>query len=135
MINLEFYKKEIQRNYIVAKNVYSDFGTDTHIGYALRETCRQYSVLDGTVDDLLDWLCEKYEEPTLDNVEKTYLKDVIRPFRENVENIVKWESNNDLQYLTVNLNSGIIRFPMFKKDTMYKNMEPNKKYTLEELDL
>lgn len=128
MTNLEFYKEEITKDllesnamHIAVYNAYK-----THRGANSKYVAKT---------TLLDWLCEEHVEPILDDVEKEYLKNVIKPFRENIENIVKWNCNNDLQYLTINLSSSIIRFPAFKKGTKYKNMELNKNYILEELDL
>ena len=92
----------------------------------------------------------KIEEPTyrtvyeakkeiLDEAEKRYLRGVIRPFRDKVKYVkkivffdgdtiisIRIEENNKIWY---------IEFPPFKKDRMYKGMEENKEYTLEELRL
>lgn len=71
----------------------------------------------------------------LDDKEKEYLSHVIRPFRDKITCITK---NGDLRYewIYINFKSwDIITFPYFKKDKMYKNMEIDKEYTLEELGL
>lgn len=103
-------------------------------------------------------ICEKYvpifknvhfgdKEPTslenivhpqiLDDVEKQYLKGVIRPFRDKVLYIVK-RSINDFtaEYICIQL-AGLeyICLPHFKKGTLYKDMETNRCYKLEELGL
>lgn len=77
----------------------------------------------------------KREEPILDDIEKEYLSIVIRPFREKVKYIVKRNTLIEKEYIAINFkdNSGCL--PDFKKNTMYKNMELNKYYTLEELGL
>lgn len=76
----------------------------------------------------------------LDEQEKKYLRGVIRPFRDRVKNIEKVEDYTRNEFITINTKSinGVdekIDFPYFKKGTMYKGMEKNKKYTLEELGL
>ena len=99
----------------------------------------------GTMGEII-----KIEEPTyqtvyeakkeiLDEAEKRYLRGVIRPFRDKVKYVkkivffdgdtiisIRIEENNKIWY---------IEFPPFKKDRMYKGMEENKEYTLEELRL
>lgn len=71
----------------------------------------------------------------LDDKEKEYLSYVIRPFRDKITCITK---NGDLrdEWIYINFKSwDIMTFPCFKKDKMYKNMEIDKEYTLEELGL
>lgn len=78
------------------------------------------------------------EEPILDDKEKEYLRNVIRPFRDKMKHIVKSEiffANCSKEYIAIALQEGPIIFPNFEKGTMYKGMKPNKKYTLEELGL
>lgn len=70
----------------------------------------------------------------LDDVEKEYLRNVIKPFRNKVEYIVK-SLNDDKAYINIILLDEGLYLPYFKKDTMYKGMEINKKYTLEKLGL
>lgn len=76
----------------------------------------------------------KREELILDEKEKEYLGNVIRPFRNSVKCIVK-RFNFAEEYIVIKLNDGEIFLPDFKKDTMYKNMKLNREYTLEELEL
>ena len=77
----------------------------------------------------------------LDSGEKEYLSNVIKPFKYKVKGIGKGEfyNNEDEQekeYITIYIkNDFSICLPNFKKNTMYKNMEINKAYTLEELGL
>ena len=73
----------------------------------------------------------------LDDVEKRYLKGVIRPFRNRIKYICKIEHYNnewDFIYLGVK-NESDMDFPKFKHGTMYKDMEPGRRYTLEEIGL
>ena len=75
----------------------------------------------------------KYK-PILDKTEKRYLKDVIRPFRNKVTYIKKVCYLNQ-EHLVIQLDYDYFYLPYFKKGTMYKNMETDKRYTLEELHL
>ena len=74
----------------------------------------------------------------LDEVEKEYLRVVIKPFRKKVVGIKKIESiichYKECISISV-LNENNIYLPYFKKDTMYKGMEERKFYTIEELGL
>ena len=74
----------------------------------------------------------------LDNTEKRYLSNVIRPFRDKVKNIIKIKSIalKDKEYIIIRIiNGNNIPLPYFDKNTMYKGMELEKTYTLEELGL
>lgn len=83
-----------------------------------------------------EWLEEEYKPSILDDVEKAYLSAVIKPFREEVEYVYKkYLEISKREYLEISLENGVISFPCFEKDTMYKGMEANKRYTLEELGL
>lgn len=70
----------------------------------------------------------------LDEVEKGYLRAVIKPFYKRVINIRK-AGYFDTEYILINLNADTIKLPYFKKGEMYKGMEPNKSYSLQELGL
>nr|DAJ23398.1 MAG TPA: hypothetical protein [Caudoviricetes sp.] len=71
----------------------------------------------------------------LDEVEKRYLSNVIRPFRDKVTNIKK-STNGKREYITVNMVNDLgISFPGFEIGKMYKGMERGELYTLEELRL
>ena len=75
------------------------------------------------------------EKEILDEEEKEYLSNIIKPFRNKVEYIVK-ETSSDNEYITISIkNDSDLSFPNFKKGTMYKGMEEDKEYTLEELGL
>lgn len=85
----------------------------------------------------LKWLLEEREKPILNDAEKEYLSAVIKPFREKIECIFKAKLPNfDEYYIIVGLkDNDSLRFPCFKANTMYKGMELDKSYTLEELGL
>lgn len=78
------------------------------------------------------------KEEILDETEKKYLTDVIRPFKNKIETIEKTIKIGDssLCYLIMLLkNNDMANLPNFKKNSMYKGMEVNKKYSLKELGL
>ena len=78
----------------------------------------------------------KRKEPILDDKEKEYLSSVIKPFRDRVKYIAKWYYKmTGGYYIVIRLENENIYLPMFKENTMYKNMKIHKEYTLEELGL
>ena len=95
----------------------------------------------------LEWLNQEYKEPILDEAEKTYLREVIRPFRGNVKFISK-----EIGFVECRYRIKIVVKQSFRtgshygdcqewvilpssEDDMYKGMELGRKYTLEELGL
>ena len=84
------------------------------------------------------WLEEEYKPQILDDVEKAYLSAVIKPFRKDIEYIVKFKRYSDKKeyiYMTMKKDDDYCALPVFEKGTMYKGMELNKRYTLGELGL
>lgn len=78
----------------------------------------------------------KEKKEILDKVEKEYLSAVIKPFKEKVTgiDIRKFSASECYLYIDV-IGDDEFTLPKFKQGTMYKNMEINRKYTLEELGL
>lgn len=84
------------------------------------------------------WLEEEYVPDILTDEEKAYLSAVIKPFRKDVKYIVKFKRYSDQKeyiYMTMKKDDDYCTLPIFEKETMYKGMEVDKKYTLEELGL
>ena len=85
----------------------------------------------------MEWLLEEYKEPILDEVEREYLKAVIRPFRNKIDTISKFRTFDDSsQYIYIEMkdtHKGTL--PVFPKGTMYKGMKEGKHYSLKELGL
>lgn len=81
----------------------------------------------------------EYESEILDEVEKRYLRGVIRPFRDRVKIIRKFIYSGGNASIDISIddsNTGwLIELLPFPKNEMYKGMEDNKKYTIEELGL
>ena len=73
----------------------------------------------------------------LDDVEKRYLRGVIRPFRNNVEVIRKlFSPTKGKYYIQIRYkDEPSTNLPYFENEEMYKNMKTDKIYTLEELEL
>ena len=83
----------------------------------------------------------KLTKPILDDVEKEYLSAVIKPFRKHIINIRKIQ-NYRYEFIEImiyrtdeGVSCEVISLPYFNKGKMYKGMEINKQYTLEELGL
>jgi hypothetical protein len=76
----------------------------------------------------------------LDKQEHDYLRAVIKPYK--VKYIKKTGTEMFKQFIEIVVESSLYycateswSFPFFKPNSMYKGMEVNKKYTLEELEL
>ena len=88
-------------------------------------------------DKCAKWLAEEYEEPILTESEKEYLAAIIRPFRNRVRYISKTTTRfiaKDCIFIAISEETGF-ELPLFETGTMYKRMEANIAYTLEELGL
>ena len=86
-------------------------------------------------EDCKEWLKQPYKEPSiLDEAEKKYLSAVIRPWRDKVKYVTKNEIDGE-EFISMQVKCELIKFPNFKVNTMYKGMELNKEYTLDELGL
>lgn len=82
----------------------------------------------------------KLPKPILDKEEKKYLSRIIRPWKNEVESIRKFKSIFDgYEFLVIKVKTEVrlntTTLPYFKKGTMYKGMEVDKEYSLEELGL
>lgn len=92
------------------------------------------------LDDLLLGKCEivKKDNSILDESEKRYLSNVIKPFRNQVTSISKklgdYGEFIDIEIKEDEYSDGIY-LPYFKPNSMYKGMVEYNNYTLEELGL
>lgn len=90
---------------------------------------------------LVGILTDHYEikKPILTDKEKEYLSNVIKPFRDKVEFIAKRSVPKyeyiEISYREINTFVGAVCLPIFKENTIYKNMKINEEYTLEDLGL
>ena len=88
----------------------------------------------------------KVEQPILDDIEKKYLGNIIKPFRNKVIGITKYDYSTNGEYIHIKLKRTIspvdyfiplecIDLPVFKRGIMYKGMELDREYSLKELEL
>lgn len=76
------------------------------------------------------------KEEILDEVEKKYLADVVRPFRSKVRSVYKMASVcSNKEFICIQLRDENFTLPYFEKGTMYKEMQTGKRYTLEKLGI
>lgn len=88
-----------------------------------------------THDTFTKWLEEEYVPDILTEKEKAYLSAVVKPFKGKVKTVEKISFGGEEEYLKILLKMDLMSLPFFAKGTMYKGMEANKRYTLEELGL
>lgn len=138
MLNIEKYKDEILNEYqrLMSKNTpyYMD---GTRMNKAIQTIAFKHcgKVLRGT-SITFRWLFEEYKEPVLDNVERKYLSDAIRPFRHRVESIAKCTNSGMYQIVIYFKDTKTWWFPLFPRESsMYKGMQTFKYYSLKELGL
>ena len=95
------------------------------------------------LDDLLLGRVDivKKAKSILDDAEKRYLSNIIKPFRKHIITIRKIQ-NYKYEFIEIVIYSNVegvscevISFPHFNKGKMYKGIEINKEYTLKELGL
>ena len=78
----------------------------------------------------------EHKPEILDKDDKRYIKSVIRPLRDKVNYITKRSRDLGREFISITLNDNfIINLPFFAKGTMYDNMEVDKLYTLEDLNI
>ena len=129
--NLEHYKKRLKS---ILKKYCKDPQTVFHDIKAYIDPEIQRTS-DFFTSSILDGMAQEYKPELLDKVEKKYLSDVIRPFRKEVTVIKKVGTPAGKEYILIILKDDSMSFPSFKKGMMYKGLEPEKRYTPEELGL
>ena len=79
----------------------------------------------------------KLPKQLLDKKEKEYLAYVIKPFKDKIEYLYKKSHlDNKNEWIAIKMKDDeSVHFPSFKKDSMYKGMELERNYSLEELGL
>lgn len=96
-------------------------------------------------DKFLDQKVEIEVPDILNEKEKEYLGNVIKPFRDRIISVVKNVActATNAAYICIFVRPNVhmvlgddtLRLPLFAKNTMYKNMQFDVEYTLEELGL
>ena len=128
MRNIEKYKD------IVLKNL-NTCCIDTQLREKMVNGYCEGVECEGCKERAIKWLLEEYEEPVLDEVERKYLSDVIKPFGHRVSHIVK-RLNGSGYYIAIILNNfDVMNLPYFTRNTMYKGMTVGREYKLKELGL
>lgn len=97
---------------------------------------------DGVLDGLLTGRLE-IEKPILNDSEKDYLENVLRPFKDRIVYIEKLKSRDpSYEYIGFKIiyedhrcPTNWCYLPYFREGTMYKNIELDKYYNLDELGL
>ena len=105
------------------------------------ENCGEVSCVgcvfnDGCPIKRMNWLLEECEESILSQEGKEFLKQLIKPFKSN--NFVSVGINKDLNILRINYEIGWVSYSkkvLREKWDWFKNLNPEKLYTLEELGL
>lgn len=132
MLNIEKYKDEI---ITLMRTSRTD---DVLVIFVAIKTGMDYG--DISYKEAMEWLLSEYKEPVLNKAEREYLSAVIEPFRDKVK-FIKLPSYECLHLTDTcirmygDYHCELVKLPSFKIGTMYKGMELDKKYTLEELGL
>lgn len=135
--NLEHYKEQLKEILLVRfdnpRGVIKKIGEI--FGCQIKVERGEYAT-----DALLEWMAQPYREPILDDAEKKYLSEVIRPFKNNVIGITKVEDDYEkgkyyIRIIVRKHGEEYINLPWFDENTMYKGMKENKEYTVKELGL
>ena len=129
MLNIERYRKELE-------NYNTSLDCDIHKIRENNEGIRNHLCISKTCPECrkenIEWLLS--EVKILDDAEKSYLRGVIRPFRNEVLSIRKVSAVSER--IVIQMRSFLdINLPCFEKGTMYQGMEENRRYTIEELGL
>lgn len=130
MRNIEKYKDRVESNINVC-GLYWEIYKIKHEKYP-HDCCNN---CDKCYDDCIRWLAEEFKEPVLDEVERKYLSDVIKPFGHRVSYIVKRLNGRGYYIAIVVNNFDVMILPYFTRNTMYKGMTVDRKYKLKELGL
>ena len=149
LVKEEYTYEDLKKCPVGTKVTFENEKTFFKIANSLLGDGYKYQIVNpSSFNSVLNGKIIKIEEPTyetvyeakpeiLDEIEKRYLKAVVRPFRDKVDYIAKKKSkviNDEFIYIHLPHNLSI-NFPYFKPNTMYKGMKTDKQYTLEELGL
>ena len=139
-----------------AKEVAQLFGLELEEEFLIKGSLHKYKFTEDGLMCFLNWGTEWIpDDPNkliagkctiirhksiLTNIEKEYLSNIIKPFRDKVISIAKCNCYGDGAYfiqikVIQNNRSEYINLPYFEKGRMYRGMKTNKEYTLEKLDL
>lgn len=82
----------------------------------------------------------KLPKPIIDDVEKEYLSNIIKPFIKTIKYVIKNKKlSGNYEYISIayydSTGSCALNFPDFKSGAMYRGMEIGRPYTLTQLGL
>ena len=92
-------------------------------------------------DDIKNEHWEEYNDDILNEEEKPYLENILKPYKNRVDFVMKECIGDYYERIVICVSvknksfKNYIAFPYFNKGTMYKGMEIDKKYTVNELGL
>ena len=139
-----------------AKEVAQLFGLELEEEFLLKGSLHKYKFTEDGLMCFLNWGTEWIPDDlneliagkctiikhksVLTDMEKEYLSNIIKPFRDSVVTIAKRNCYGDCAYfiqikVIQNKCPEYINLPYFEKGRMYRGMKANKDYTLEELGL
>lgn len=130
MKNIEKYEEEIKKEIANFRNIPCIVKDLKDGGCGESRNCVTCST------EMLHWLSQEYKEPILSQEGKEFLKQLIAPFKSN--EIVSVCKNEDLQILRIDYKIGWTCYSkkvLGEKWDWFKNLNPEKLYTLEELGL
>lgn len=93
------------------------------------------------LSQLIEWLAQEHFESVLNHEEKEYLKNLLRPYRGNLEYVEKEADGKRYAHICFKTKQKgaeeqmITRLPNFPVNQQYVDMEMGKKYTLAELGI
>ena len=139
MLNKEKFAKEIIEIACNGSSIAMDINTHK-LAYCESIECQKCSFYNFNgypcEEKMKEWANSEYKENILTEKEKTYLENVIRPFKDNIEFVTKVEvPQTDKNGIIIVLSDTGITLPFFEKNKYYKGMETEKRYNLEELGL
>ena len=136
---------------LLGVELYEDFNISGFVGYyrftdegleywsskenKWHKSCNFADLLTGVVQIV------KITKSNLDEKEKDYLSAVIKPFRDDVISIKKYNNGYSnyscivIEVKPLGIPKEFIDLPSFRSGTMYNGLETNREYILEELDL
>ena len=108
--------------------------TEENIEYL---SCGHWFSISSTLNKLLNDQYKVAKMPILDDIERKYLANVIKPFRNRIKHFYKYPcASGDSEAITaITKDFDFLDFPSFKKGSMYKGMKLMEKYTIEDLGL
>ena len=129
---------KLEEEFYVKGSKYKHKLTKDGLFYCL-EDGKSWLFANWTFYEVLAGELEIVKKPILDEIEIRYLSEVIKPFRKQVISIGKLDSGEYecivIKYRNINGYTNTMCFPYFEKGIIYKGMETEKRYSLNELGL